>query len=81
MSREYIVGRWTDTSDCADAMDFRADGTLHAPFGEAGRWELNGDKLINVGNPNQLTVRVIDQNTMETTSGTGSTTRVTRCQG
>lgn len=83
LSRDYIVGRWTDTTDCADAMDFRADGTLHAPapIGEAGRWELNGDKLINVGNPNQLTVRVIDQNTMETTNASGNATRVTRCQG
>lgn len=80
LSREFIVGRWTETSDCADAMDFRADGSLHAPFGDAGRWELDGDKLINVGNPNQLTVRVIDQNTMETTNGSGRTTRVTRCQ-
>lgn len=83
LSRDYIVGRWTDTTDCADAMDFRADGTLHAPtpLGEAGRWELNGDRLVNVGNPNELTIRVIDQNTMETTNSAGRTTRVTRCQG
>lgn len=80
LSRDYIVGRWTESDDCADAMDFRADGTLHTPMGEGGRWELNGDQLVNVGNPRALTVTVIDANTMETSNPEGTRRRVTRCR-
>lgn len=80
LSRDYVVGRWTDSPDCADAMEFRADGTLHSPAGDMGRWELNGDQLVNVGNPRALTIRVIDANTMETVNPEGATHRVTRCR-
>ncbi len=80
LTRDFIVGRWTDSGDCADALDFRADGTLQAPFGDGGRWELNGNRLINVGNPRELTVTVIDADTMDTANPDGATRRVTRCR-
>ena len=80
LTRDYVVGRWTASGDCADAMDFRADGTLGAPGGDdAGRWELNGNRLINVGNPRELTAAAIDADTMEITNPEGEARRVTRC--
>lgn len=81
-TRDYVVGRWTDTGNCADAIDFQADGTLVGPGGggQTERWELNGNQLAMVGNPMPLTVAVVDQNTMDTTNTQGRTRRVTRCQ-
>ncbi len=79
-SRDLMVGRWTDSGDCADALNFAADGTLQGPFGDGGRWEVNGNRLINVGNPRELTITVIDADTLDTTTPEGETRRVTRCQ-
>lgn len=80
-TRDYIVGRWTDTGNCADAIQFQADGTLLGPGGggQPERWELNGNQLAMVGNPMTLTVAVVDQDTMDTTNTEGRIRRVTRC--
>ena len=79
LSRDYIVGRWTETGDCADAIEFRADGSLIGPFGESARWELRGNELYMVDNPEPLVVTVVDANTMETVHTGGRTRRPTRC--
>jgi len=79
LSRDYLVGRWTNSGDCADAIEFRADGSMTGPFGEAAQWELRGDQLFMVGNPDPLTVVVIDQATMQTTNPSGTQRRATRC--
>ncbi len=79
LSTAYMVGRWSDSGDCADVTEFRADGTFLFPWGDTGQWTLNGDQLTLTGNTSPHRIRVIDQNTLERTTGSGSTTRVTRC--
>ena len=79
LTRDYLVGRWTNSGDCGDAIEFRADGSMTGPFGETAQWELRGDQLFMVGNPDPLTVVVIDQATMQTTNPGGTQRRATRC--
>ena len=79
LDRDYIVGRWTNSGDCADAIEFRADGGMVGPFGEDARWELRGDRLFMVGNPDPLRIAVVDERTMTTTGPSGNTRRATRC--
>ena len=71
VTREFLVGRWTEEemSDCAGAAtEFRADGSFLFPWGDAGSWTLDGDRLTMTGNSNALTVRAVDANTMEVRS-------------
>jgi hypothetical protein len=79
LTRDYVVGRWTNTGDCADAIEFRADGGMAGPFGEDARWELRGDQLFMVGNPDPLRIVVVDERTMTTTGPSGNARRATRC--
>jgi len=79
LTRDYIVGRWTNTGDCADAIEFRGDGSMAGPFGEDARWELRGDQLFMVGNPDPLRIVVVDERTMTTTGPSGNQRRATRC--
>jgi hypothetical protein len=68
VTREYLVGRWTEEemNDCAGAAtEFRADGTFLFPWGDTGNWSLAGDQLTMTGNSNALTVRAVDANTIE----------------
>ena len=79
LSREYMVGRWTEMDDCAGgATEFRADGTFVFPWGDTGTWRLEGDRMMMSTNTEALRVRVVDQNTVEVTS-TSRTYRSTRC--
>src|SRR5687768_5870430 len=42
---DYMVGKWSAMDeDCSDTLEFRKDGTLTTPIGEA-KWTLVGDKL------------------------------------
>lgn len=79
LSVAYMVGKWGDEGDCSAVTEFRADGTFLYPWGDTGNWTLNGDQLTLEGNTSPHRIRVIDQNTIERTTGSGSTTRVTRC--
>ena len=79
LTQEYIVGRWTDSGNCADAIEFRADGAMVGPFGQDARWELRGSDLYMVGNPDPLRMTVVDQRTMEMVRPSGDRRRATRC--
>ena len=69
LSREYLVGRWTEMDDCAEgATEFRADGTFLFPWGDSGRWSLDGDRLTMSSNTDTLRLRVVDRNTLEISS-------------
>jgi hypothetical protein len=45
LDRTFLVGRWSETGDCADATEFRADGSFVFPWGTGGTWQLEGDRL------------------------------------
>jgi hypothetical protein len=82
MSEAYLVGRWAGPGeDCADATEFRADGTLHGNIWEGERWTLEGDRLTLVGMPDPLVVARVDENHMTTTNPQGTARTVTRCTG
>lgn len=81
MSQAYIVGRWGEGGDCADPLEFKADGTMAGSMFDGERWRLDGDQLIMVGNPNALTVTRIDDDHMTTANSQGRTVTVTRCPG
>jgi hypothetical protein len=69
LSREYLVGRWTEMDDCAEgATEFRADGTFLFPWGDSGRWSLDRDRLTMSSNTDTLRLRVVDRNTLEISS-------------
>jgi hypothetical protein len=81
MSQAYIVGSWGEGADCADPLEFKADGTMGGSMFDGERWRLEGNQLIMVGNPNALTVTRIDDNHMTTANTQGRTVTVTRCTG
>ena len=75
-TRDYVVGRWGEDGDCTLAIDFRADGTTDGPF---GNWTLEGNQLTMADNPQAMTVRVVDPDTMSSVGADGRTRRLTRC--
>lgn len=79
LSRDYLVGRWTEMDDCEGAAtEFRADGSFLFPWGDTGSWTLTGNRLRLSSNTDELQLRVIDRNTLEVTSPS-RTYRSTRC--
>ena len=45
LSADYMVGKWSAMGeDCAHTLEFRKDGTVVTPMGNA-KWALDGDKL------------------------------------
>ena len=48
LEREYLLGTWTDSGDCAVAITFAADGGFTIPTGN-GRWTLVGERLTFIG--------------------------------
>ncbi len=76
--REFVIGKWGTDGDCEMAVDLRADGTSDGPFGD---WTYNNGVIGFVEEPDfQVTVTVIDENTMESTNPTSEkTTQMTRC--
>ena len=76
----FLVGRWTDTNDCENVVDFRPDGTFSTPGGGSGMWALNGDRLTFQGS-STVSARVAapDANTIMLTHDNGTLGRSTRC--
>jgi hypothetical protein len=79
LDRAFIVGRWTETDNCEETVEFRADGTMLMPWGEEARWELTGNTLTMVGNPQAITLRVTGPAAMEATKATGTVRQWRRC--
>ncbi len=76
-----VVGRWTDTGDCAAALEYTADGRVVAPDGSTGLWQLNGDQLTVTGPNGSQTVRItsIDQSAAYAVNPDGSVIASQRC--
>jgi len=84
LDRAYLLGRWTDDSDCgseaSNLIEFTQDGRFLAANGGTGLWNLDGDELTMTGRET-ATIRIvpIDQNTMTVVNADGSLGRSTRC--
>lgn len=76
-----MIGRWADVGDCANAIEFTADGRFTAPGGGAGTWSLQGDQLTLSGPGGTQTVQVtsLDQNAMYAVNPDGSVATSQRC--
>jgi hypothetical protein len=77
---EFMIGRWTDDGNCADAVEFAADGVFRTPEGTIGSWLLEGDRLT-VSGTSTLTMRIVpvDDDTINVINPDGGQGRSTRC--
>lgn len=79
VTRDFLVGRWTDNNDCSSTIEFRADGSFVAPTGQ-GLWVLDGDRLTFQGQRSvSARVQAPDANTIMLIHDDGSVGRSTRC--
>lgn len=82
LDHAFLVGRWTDNGDCADATTFNRDGSFLASNGGAGLWHLQGGRLTMTGTRTLLLgVTAVDRNTVTVVNEDGSPGRSTRCPG
>ena len=76
----FLIGRWTDTGNCANAVDFHADGRVVTTAGAAGRWTLQGNILTFIGNSTVTArVRATSRDAITLTHPDGSVGSSTRC--
>ena len=82
LDRAFLVGRWTDNGNCADAAAFNRDGGFVASNSAVGLWHLQGDRLTMTGSRTlRLRVTIVDSNTVTIANEDGSSGRSTRCPG
>lgn len=76
----FLIGRWTDTNDCTNTVDFLRDGRFITSDGVAGRWTLDGDRLTFIGQ-RTITARVAatGRDSLTLTHDDGSVGASTRC--
>lgn len=81
LGRDYLIGAWTDSEDCAAAVAFDDDGTFVTPEGGEGMWEFDGARLILAGAGGIRSLRIVpvDADTMEVINEDGSRGRSIRC--
>lgn len=76
----FLVGRWTDTGDCTQTIEFRDDGSFATATGGTGYWTLNGDRLTFQGTSTvSAQIAAPNQDTIMLTHANGSVGRSTRC--
>jgi hypothetical protein len=78
----FLTGRWAENGDCAQAREFRADGTFGPP--EGSTYTLSGNTLTmnlnEVGaSPGPFTVARTGDDAM-TLAASGSSVTLTRCR-
>ena len=76
-----LVGRWSESPDCASGFEFRADGSFTVAEGGEGRWVLDGDTLTLTGEAGSARVRLrqLDARAMVAEDEEGRTSRSVRC--
>lgn len=79
LAAAFLVGRWTETDNCEETLEFRGDGSFVFPWGEEARWELRDDVLAMVGNPQTIRLRVTGPDTLEATKASGTVRQWRRC--
>jgi hypothetical protein len=77
-SKDYVIGTWGTDGDCAMAIELKPDGTSDGPF---GNWVYDDGVISFPEEPEfKVNVRVLDQNTMNSThAGSDKVTKMTRC--
>lgn len=80
---DYMVGKWSAIDeDCSDTLEFRKDGSLTTPIGDA-KWTLVGDKMtMDYGDGSKQpasTLKVLSQDKIEITRGSGGKETSIRC--
>lgn len=83
LGADYMVGKWSATDEnCAETLEFRKDGTVVTPFGNA-KWALNGDKLaVDFGEGSKVdpsTIKALGPDRIEITKGSGNKETQKRC--
>ena len=79
----YMTGKWSALDEsCADTLEFRNDGKVTTPIGDAN-WSLAGDKLtLDYGEgskPTTTTIKVLTQDRIEVTTASGRSETQKRC--
>ena len=84
LSADYLVGKWSAMNEnCSATLDFRKNGTVTTPIGDA-KWTVNGDEVtLNYGDGSDPTTSTIkpltaDRIAVETASGRKETEK--RCK-
>lgn len=75
-TKDFMVGKWGEEGDCNLAIEFKADGTMVGPF---EKWNLEDGVLEMVGNPQKISLTVVDDKTMESQIGNDPKHKLTRC--
>ena len=80
---QYMLGKWSAIAeDCADTLEFRNDGKVTTPIGDAN-WTMSGDKLtIDHGDgsqPTTTTIKQLSADRIEVTSASGRKETQKRC--
>src|SRR5687768_8541332 len=75
VSAQYMTGKWSAIDEnCAETLEFRNDGKVTTPVGDAN-WTLAGDKLtIDHGNgskPATTTIKPLGPDRIEVTTASG----------
>ena len=83
LSTEFMTGKWSAMAeDCADTVEFRKDGTMVTPIGNA-KWAINGDKLnVDFGDGlkhDPSSIKVLTHDRIEVTKVGGKTETQKRC--
>ncbi|MEO6717568.1 MAG: hypothetical protein ABIM50_10045 [Novosphingobium sp.] len=80
LTEAYLLGKWADVKDgdCKLAQGFLPGGKVDGLFDS---WKIDGSNLVlgMMGENQTLSVRIIDQKTMETKNGTAAPHTLTRC--
>ena len=80
LTEAYLLGKWADVKDgdCKLAQGFLAGGKVDGLFDS---WNIDGSNLVlgMMGENQTLSVKIIDQKTMETQNGTAAPHTLTRC--
>ena len=80
---QFLVGKWSAMGeDCAATLDFRNDGKVTTPIGDAN-WSMAGDKLtIDYGDgstPTTSTIKQLGADRIEVTTASGRSETQKRC--
>ena len=80
LTEAYLLGKWADVKDgdCKLAQGFLPGGKVDGLFDS---WKIEGSNLVlgMMGENQTLSVKIIDQKTMETKNGTAEPHTLTRC--
>ena len=80
-SQDLLIGRWAEDGNCADAVEFTADGRFTTTQGAAGTWSLADDQLTLSGPGGTQTVQLVqvDQNALSIATDEGPVQTSQRC--